>query len=162
MLPRIWLRYHRCRGAGWAYRLIVVCWLWVVSYVGILRFLYHAIGDTLLMRWRWSSLLASESFVRQPPCQIGCCATLSGQQHHWGMMHGAWWRLWQNRRNKTRRQVFLHDGTLRIDWSWRSPLSYGHNGSPLPAFKHATISQHTMQQVYVEKLEKLSLIMFIS
>jgi hypothetical protein len=50
MLLRIWLRYHCCRGAGWAYRLIVVCWLWVVSYVGIRRVMYHAIGDTLLTR----------------------------------------------------------------------------------------------------------------
>ncbi len=30
----------------------VVGWLWVVSYVRILRVLYQAIGDTLLTRWR--------------------------------------------------------------------------------------------------------------
>ncbi len=88
MLPCIWPRYHHCRGAGQANRLIVVCWLWVVSYVGICRVMYHAIGDTLLTRWRWASLSASEPLARQPPCQIGCCAALSGQQHHWGMMRG--------------------------------------------------------------------------
>jgi hypothetical protein len=70
------------------------------------------------------------------------------------LWNDAWWRLRQNRRNKTRRRVFLHDGTSRIDRSWRSPLSYGHDGASLPAFKHATISQHTMQQVYVVKTRK--------
>ncbi len=52
----------------------------------------------------------------------------------------------QNRRNRTRRQVFLHNWTSRINQSWWSPLSYGHHGAPLLALKHTTISNHTMQQ----------------
>ncbi len=65
-----------------------------------------------------------------------------------------WWRRQQNRRNKTRRQVFLLYRTLRINQSWWLPLSYGHHGAPLPAFKHTTISKHTMEQVYVVKTRK--------
>jgi hypothetical protein len=66
----------------------IVGWLWVVSYVRIRRVLYQSIGNTLLMRWGWASLLALEPSARQPPCQIGCCVALYGQQHHWGMMCG--------------------------------------------------------------------------
>ncbi len=63
-------------------------------------------------------------------------------------------RQQQNWRNKTARLVFLHDVTLRIDQSWRSPSSYGRHGAPLPAFKYTTISKHTMEQVYIVKTRK--------
>jgi hypothetical protein len=84
------------------------------------------------------------------PNWLLCCVVRATTS--WG--NDAWWRWRQNRRNKTRKQVFLHDGTLRIDQSWRSPLSYGHHGASLPAFKHTSISQHTMEQVYVVKTRK--------
>ncbi len=66
----------------------------------------------------------------------------------------AWQRWQQNRRNRTRRQVFLHNGMLCIDGSWRLPSSYGCHGAPLPAPKHTTISKHAMQQFYVVKTRK--------
>ncbi len=58
----------------------------VVIYIGISRVLYQVIGNNLPTRWRWTSSSAPEPLARQLPCQIGCCATLSRQQHHWGMM----------------------------------------------------------------------------
>ncbi len=66
----------------------------------------------------------------------------------------AWRRGQQNRRNRTRRWVFLHDGTSCIDGSWRLPLSYGRHEAPIPAPKHITISNHTMQHFYVVKTRK--------
>jgi hypothetical protein len=63
-----------------------VGWLWAVIYVRIRRVLYQVIGDTLPMRWQLASLSALEPVAWQPPRQIGCCIALSGQQHHWGMM----------------------------------------------------------------------------
>ncbi len=146
MLPCIWPRYHCCRGAGRAYRLIVVCLLWIVSYVGICRVMYHAIGDTLsiLVGIRAIGVAA---FM---PNWLLCCVVRATTS----LENDVWWRWWQNRRNKTRRQVFLHDGTSCINWSWPLPLSYGHHGAPLLAFKHTAISQHTMEQVYVVKTRK--------
>jgi hypothetical protein len=52
------------------------------------------------------------------------------------------------------REEFLQQVSLHIDQSWQSPLSYGHHGAPLPAFKHTTISKHTMQQDYDVKTRK--------
>jgi hypothetical protein len=79
------------------------------------------------------------------------------------MGNDAWQRRGQNWRNKTVRLVFIHEGTSCINQSWQSSLSYGHHGAPLLAFKHTTISKHTMEQVYIVKTrKKLSLIMFIS
>jgi hypothetical protein len=65
-----------------------------------------------------------------------------------------WWRRQQNRSKKSGRRRFLQQVNLHIDQSWRSPLSYGHHGAPLPAFKHTTISKHTMQQDYIVKTRK--------
>ena len=61
-----------------------------------------------------------------------------------------WWR--QNRRNRASRGGFLHYAMLSIDRRWWSPSSYDRRGGPLLAFKHTTISQHTMQQVSIVKL----------
>ncbi len=72
--------------------------------------------------------------------------------------NNAWWRQQRNSRNRSRRQVFLHDGTLCINWSWRSPLFYRCHGASLLALKHTTISKHTMQQVYVVKTRFLLII----
>jgi hypothetical protein len=66
----------------------------------------------------------------------------------------AWWRQRQNRSKKSGRRQLLQQVSLHIDRSWRSPLSYGHHGAQLPAFKHTTISKHTMQQDYVVKPRK--------
>ena len=41
--------------------------------------------------------------------------------------------------------------TLISSWS---PLSYGRHGATLPAFRHRTISKHTMQQDCVNKTRK--------
>ena len=58
---------------------------------------------------------------------------------------------------------FLHDAISPIDRRWWSPSLYDRRGAPLPAFKHTTISQHTMQQVSIVKIrKKLSVLMFIS
>jgi hypothetical protein len=70
-------------------------------------------------------------------CRIVQAATSLGKD--------AWQQWQQNRRNKTTRLVFLHNGTSRIDQSRRSRLSYGHHGATFPAFKHKTISQHSME-----------------
>ena len=56
------------------------------------------------------------------------------------------------------RRGFLIDAISRVDRSWRSTPSYGRHEAPLPAFKHTTISQHTMQQVSIVKLEKTIII----
>jgi hypothetical protein len=63
-----------------------------------------------------------------------------------------WW--WQTWRNRARRQVFLHNAILCINQQWWSPSSYDRYGAPLPAFRHTTISQHTMQQVGIVKTRK--------
>jgi hypothetical protein len=65
--------------------------------------------------------------------------------------YNAWQRQQQNMRNRTRRQVLLHNGTSHINQSWWLPSSYGCHGAPLAVPKHTTISKHTMQQVYVVK-----------
>ena len=54
----------------------VVGLLWVVSYVGIRRVVYQTIA----------SLSASELSARQPPCQMGHCATSADSVHHHGGM----------------------------------------------------------------------------
>ncbi len=77
-LSAIWVTLHQRT-------LWVGCGLW---YIGMCRVLYQAIGDNLWMRWQWAFLLALEPLVQHPPHQIGSCAALSGQQHHWGMMRG--------------------------------------------------------------------------
>jgi hypothetical protein len=66
----------------------------------------------------------------------------------------AWWWRWRNRSKKSGRRRFLQQVSLHIDQSWRSPLSYGHHGAPLLAFKHTIISKHTMQQDYAVKTRK--------
>jgi hypothetical protein len=91
---------------------------------------------------------------------IGAAASTT----NWSMCHviraatslgnDAWQGRRQNWRNRTARLVFLHNGTLRIDRSWQSLSSYGCHGAPLPAFKHTTISEHTMEQVYIVKTRK--------
>jgi hypothetical protein len=73
----------------------------------------------------------------------------------------AWWQWRQNRRNRTRRRMFLHNGTSCIDRSCRSPSSYARHGAQLPAPKHTTIRKHTMQQAYVFKTRFLLLLTFI-
>ncbi len=146
MLPCIWPRYHHHRGAGWAYRLIVVCWLWVVSYVGIRRVIYHAIGNTLLTRWRWASSSASELLAQQPPCQIGHCAAFSGQKKHWGMMCGG--------SGGKIRGIRLGD-EFYYTMGHRTLINHGGRCCPTAtAFKHTTISQHTMEQVYIVNTRK--------
>ena len=66
----------------------VVGWLWIVSYVGIRRLLYPAIGNTLPTRWRWALLLALELSAWQPLWQIGPYAAPFGKGHCGGMMRG--------------------------------------------------------------------------
>jgi hypothetical protein len=66
----------------------------------------------------------------------------------------AWSQQRQNRSKKSGRRRFLQQVSLHINLSWRLPLSYGHHGAPLPAFKHTTISKHTMQQDYIVKTRK--------
>jgi hypothetical protein len=58
-----------------------------------------------------------------------------------------WWQQRQNRRNRTRRQVFLLVGTSRINLSWWPPLYCGCHETLLLAPKHTTINQHARQQV---------------
>jgi hypothetical protein len=66
----------------------------------------------------------------------------------------AWWRRRRNRRKKSSRRRFLQQVSLFLDQTWRSLLSYGHHGAPLLAFKHTTISKHTMRQDYIVKTRK--------
>ncbi len=133
----------------------IVDWLWVVIYVGMRKLLYQAIGDTLPMRWRWASSSALELSVRQPPHQIGHCVLSSGQQHHWGMMRGGGSGkiegIRAGRDNSYNRWVctsISHGGH-------HCPMAtMGPHWGPLPAFKHTTISKHTMRQDYVVKTRK--------
>jgi hypothetical protein len=66
----------------------------------------------------------------------------------------AWWWWQQNRSKKSGRRRFLQQVSLHINQSWQLLLSYSHHGAPLPAFKHTTISKHTMQQDYIVKTRK--------
>ncbi len=59
-----------------------------------------------------------------------------------------------NSKNRARRQGFLHNAILCIDWWWWSPSLYDRHGAPLPAFKYTTISQHTMRQIGIVKTRK--------
>jgi hypothetical protein len=72
--------------------------------------------------------------------------------------HDAWWQWRHRRRNGSRRRGFLLNVISWIDRSWRPPSSYGRHEAPLLVFKHKTISQHTMQQVSIVKLEKTIII----
>ncbi len=117
-------------------------------YIGICRVEYRAIGDTLMMSiiLGTGSIGAAASSTNWLLCRVFRAGTSLGNDA---------WRQWrQNRRNRTRRRVFLHDGTSCINGSLRSPLSHGRHGAPLPAFKHTTISKHTMRQDYVVKTRK--------
>jgi hypothetical protein len=64
----------------------VVGLLWVVSYVGICRVEYQTIGEASPTRRGRASPSASELSARQPPCQMGRCATSADLVHHGGMM----------------------------------------------------------------------------
>ncbi len=88
-----------------------------------------------------------------------CCVVREGTL--W--WNDAWRRRRRNTRKKNRRWWFLQQASLYLDWSWRSPSSYRRHGAPLLAFKHTSISKHTMEQVYIVKTrKKLSCIIFIS
>ncbi len=138
----------------------IVGWLWVVSYVGICRLSYQAIGDTLPTRWRWASSSASELSAWQPPHQIGHCVALSRQQHHWGMMCGGGG-------NKIGGRSAGGDDSYN---RWVC-TSIDHGGCHCPT---ATMGPHSQllsiqqsanilcNRTTLLKLEKLSLIMFIS
>ncbi len=65
------------------------------------------------------------------------------------------WRWWQQTwRNRARRQGDLLNAISCVNRAWRLTLSYGCHEAPLPAFKHTTISQHTMWQVSIVKTRK--------
>jgi hypothetical protein len=81
------------------------------------------------------------------PNWLLCCILWEGTL--WG--NDVWQRWGQNRRKKSGRRQFQQQVSLHIDQSWRSPLSYGHHEAPLPAFRHTTISKHTMWQDYIVK-----------
>ncbi len=67
----------------------IVGLLQVVSYIGICRVVYHAIGNANPTRRQWAFLPASEPSARQPLCRIGRYAALFGKGHCGGMMHGS-------------------------------------------------------------------------
>jgi hypothetical protein len=117
-------------------------------YIGICRVEYQAIGNTLTM-----SIIVSIGAVGEEAsstnwlfCRVIRAATSLGND--------AWWQRRQNRRKKSGRRRFLQQVSSFLDQTWWSPLSYGHHGAPLPAFKHTTISKHTMQQDYIVKTRK--------
>ncbi len=116
--------------------------LWVVSYVGICRVTYHVIGNAYLTRWQWASPPALEPSAWQPLCWIGRYAALSEKGHCGGKME------------EEREETIPTTHTINIDQQWRSPPSYGRHGAPLPAFKHTTISKHTMVEFYIVKTRK--------
>jgi hypothetical protein len=100
----------------------IVGWLWFVIYIGICQVLYQEIGDRHPSDEVTTSILvgsgatgAATSMPNWPLCNVVLAAT--------SLENDVWWLWRQNRRNKTRRQVFLHDGTLRFDQLWRMPLS---------------------------------------
>ncbi len=127
----------------------VVGLLWVVSYVGICR--YSVPGN-----WQ----CPPDKVTMSTPAGIGavglaasmlnrllCCIVREGTL--WG--NDAWRRWRWNRRKRSRRWRFLQQASSYLDRSWRLPSSYGHHGAPLLAFKHKTISKHTMEQIYIVK-----------
>jgi hypothetical protein len=126
----------------------VVGLLCVVSYIGICRIVYQGIGDTLTM-----SIIVGIGAVgvaASTPNWLFCCIVRAATS----LGNDAWWWRRQNRRKKSGRRGLLQQVSSYLDRTWRSPLSYGHHGAPLPAFKHMTISKHTMQQDYVDKTRK--------
>jgi hypothetical protein len=117
-------------------------------YIGICRVEYRAIGDTLTMSIivGIGAVGAAASSTNWLFCCVVGAATSLGND--------AWWWQRQNRRKKSGRRKFLQQVSLFLDRTWWSPLSYGHHGAPLPAFKHTTIIKHTMQQDYIVKTKK--------
>jgi hypothetical protein len=74
----------------------------------------------------------------------------------------AWWRWWQSWRNKITILVFLHDGTLCL-------INHGSHPCPMAAMGHHSWLLSIQQSANILwnrstslKLEKISLIMFIS
>jgi hypothetical protein len=95
--------------------------------------------------------------------QSRCCGSL-----HWLLLCirqlETFWRYYdwrwcrRNWRNRAMRQGFLFDAISCANQSWRSTSSYGRHEAPLPAFKHTTMSQHTMQQISIVKTRKTIII----
>ncbi len=116
----------------------IVGWLWAVLYVGICTVLYRQSvipfrrGDDEHSCWH-QSCGKTASTPNWLLCHVIQAATSFGND--------AWWRRQQTRRKKSSgRRQFLQQVSLRIDQSWWLPLSYGHHGAPLLAFKHTSIS----------------------
>jgi hypothetical protein len=142
--------YHggRCR-PFWSRRVDGRCGV-VVScvYIRICRVEYRAIGDTLTMSiiFGMGAVSAAASSPNWLFCRDVRAATSLGND--------AWLRRRRNRRKKSGSRQFLQQVSSFLDRTWRSSLSYGHHGAPLPAFKHMTISKHTMRQDYIVKTRK--------
>ncbi len=117
-------------------------------YIGICRVEYRAIGNTLTMSIivGIGAISAAASSNKWLFCHIVRAATPLGND--------AWLRQRQNKRKKSGRRQFLQQVSSFLDRTWQSPLSYSHHGAPLLAFKHTTISKHTMQQDYIVKTRK--------
>ncbi len=74
---------------------------------------------------------------------MGCWAPSAFWTSWW---HDAQQQWGQRRGNRSRGGQFLHDAILRIDWSWRPPMSYNPHEALLLEPKHTTISQRDTQQ----------------
>ncbi len=138
----------RCR-PFWSRRVDGRCGVVVKGvYIGICRLEDRAIGDTLTMSIiiGIGAVGAAASSTNWLFCRVVRAAT--------SLRNDAWWRWWRNRRKKSGRRQFLQQVSSFLDRTWRSPLSYGHHGALLPAFKHTTISKHTMRQDYIVKTRK--------
>ncbi len=129
----------------------VVGLLWVVSYIGICRIMYQAIGNAYPTRWWWASPRYWSHWLGSLYAKLVVMLRCPGKDI---VGECVWQRWWQNRKKRNRRWQFIQQASLYLNQSWWLPSSYGHHGAPLPAFKHTAISKHTMEQVYMLKLEK--------
>jgi hypothetical protein len=100
--------------------------------LGNWRYPYNKVTMSILIDIR--AIRVAASMLNWLLCRVVWATTSLGND--------VWWQRRQYRRNRTRRQVSLHDGTLRNDRSWQPPLSYGRHEALLLAPKNTTISQH--------------------